>query len=243
MTSVRVSLGGSVIDFGSFESLAKVKVDSTHPARQQEQTHNATAIEYVVARGKPLNILSSTSAALSSCIVAASFAIHRELAAFEANAIAYLLKPVEPSRLHTALERVRCLLDSATERAQEEERVQAVAGAVRRLQRVVARKGNQVLLLDPADIFWIYMDGGIVKARTATESYWLNYQLAQLEKGLDPEAFFRARRDVLVNLHKVRAIKPYDRSTFGLMMADSASTELPVSERQAKKLRQRLPGL
>lgn len=176
-------------------------------------------------------------------IFATSFDQHA-LAAFEANAISYLLKPVEPLRLDAALDRVRRLLVSGTEREQEAGRVQAVAGTrARRLQRVVGRRGHHFVLLDPDDILWFYVEGGIVKAKTASDSFWVNYQLAQLEAGLDPEAFFRARRELLVNLTKVKSVEPYDRSTFVLKMTDGAATELLVSERQAKELRQRLPGL
>jgi DNA-binding LytR/AlgR family response regulator len=46
-----------------------------------------------------------------------------------------------------------------------------------------------------------------------------------------------------VNLNHVRVIRPYDRSTFVLVMADTQETEFVVSERQAKLLRERLPGL
>ena len=112
-----------------------------------------------------------------------------------------------------------------------------------RLQRIVCRKQNRFFLLDPAEIIWFYIDGGIVRAQTASENYWANYQLNQLEAGLDPELFFRARREVLVNLSKIKSVKPYDGSTFALVMTDSQETELLVSERRAKDLRSRFPGL
>jgi DNA-binding LytR/AlgR family response regulator len=48
---------------------------------------------------------------------------------------------------------------------------------------------------------------------------------------------------MLVNLDKVKGIKLYERSTFVLVMDDKHGTELQVSERQAKDLRQCLPGL
>jgi two-component system, LytTR family, response regulator len=184
----------------------------------------------------------ASSDAMPLILFATSFDQHA-LQAFDANAIAYLLKPIEPARLGAAIERARRLLASDTDRNQEEQRVQAVAAAGKRLQRVVARKGHQVLLLEPSNILWFYIDGGIVKAKTMTETYWVNYQLAQLESGLDPETFFRARRELLVNLHRVKSIQPYDRSSFTLTMSDTSETQLMVSERQAKELRQRLPGL
>jgi len=175
-------------------------------------------------------------------IFATSYDEHA-LEAFDANAIAYLLKPIEPERLTGALERARRLLGSDKERAENEVRVQEIAVSDKRLQRIVCRKQNRFLLVDPMEILWFYIDGGIVRAKTSSENYWANYQLNQLEAGLDPELFFRARREVLVNLSKIKSLKPYDGSTFALVMADSQETELLVSERRAKDLRSRFPGL
>jgi two-component system LytT family response regulator len=175
-------------------------------------------------------------------IFATSYDDHA-LEAFETNAIAYLLKPIEPGRLALALDRARRLLGSTEERAEDEARVLALAEASKRLHRIVCRKGTQLLLFDPSEILWFYVEGGIVRAQIGSENYWVNYQLNQLEAGLDPALFFRSRREILVNLMKVKSIKPYDRSTFMLVMDDSQGTELLVSERQAKELRSRLPGL
>ena len=61
--------------------------------------------------------------------------------------------------------------------------------------------------------------------------------------GLAPVGFFRARREVLVNLTRIREIRPYFKSGFLLVMADTGATEIVVSERQARSLRQRIPGL
>jgi len=46
-----------------------------------------------------------------------------------------------------------------------------------------------------------------------------------------------------VNLKAVREIRPNERSGFILVMADSAQTQIEVSDRQAKLLRARIPGL
>jgi len=83
----------------------------------------------------------------------------------------------------------------------------------------------------------------VVKAHTATETFWVNYQLSELESGLPNELFFRARREVLVNLNRIKEIRPYFKSGFLLIMPDAAATEIVVSERQARALRQRIPGL
>lgn len=184
----------------------------------------------------------SNTAKMPLIIFATSYDDHA-LEAFEANAVAYLLKPVEVPRLSNALERARKLLASESDRVENQERIEVLANSQKRISRIVCRKHNRLVLIDPREILWFYIDAGIVRAQTISENYWTNYQLNQLEGGLDSELFFRARREVLVNLSGIKAVKPYDGSTFSLVMSDPQETELIVSERRAKELRVRLPGL
>jgi DNA-binding LytR/AlgR family response regulator len=86
-------------------------------------------------------------------------------------------------------------------------------------------------------------EDGVIKAKTAEDSFLVNQQLTELEAGLPEAAFFRARREVLVNLRRVREMRPYFKSSFLLLMDDAKGTEIAVSERQAKNLRARIPGL
>jgi DNA-binding LytR/AlgR family response regulator len=166
------------------------------------------------------------------------------LAAFQENALAYLLKPVEPERLSAALERARKLCNQPTEKEDEEQRIaKATNEPPSLLTHVVCRKHGRALLVPAEEIFWFKVEDGIVRATTSTDSLWVNYQLAQLEEALPSQLFFRARREVLVNVARIREIKPYFKSSFLLIMSDPASTEIAVSERQARPFRQRLPGL
>ena len=165
------------------------------------------------------------------------------LAAFEANALAYLLKPVEPERLAQAVERARKLAGGG-ERAREGERVRKIADeSTRVLRQVVCRKRDRLLLIPPEQILWFQVENGIVKAHTADEMFWVNAQLSELEAKLPAEVFFRARREVLVNVERIKEIRPYFKSGFLLLMGDANSTEIVVSERQARLFRQRIPGL
>jgi DNA-binding LytR/AlgR family response regulator len=166
------------------------------------------------------------------------------LAAFEANALAYLLKPVEPERLSVAIERASKLCSRSAEKEKQRESIlRAASEAQRTLRHIVCRKSGRALLVPSEEILWFQVQDGIVHATTARDSYWVNYQLAELEAALPPDTFFRARREVLVNMTRIKEIKPYFKSSFLLVMSDAASTEIAVSERQARPLRQRLPGL
>ncbi len=164
--------------------------------------------------------------------------------AFEANAVAYLLKPVEVERLHAMVERAWRIHSFVEGRELDGKNVKAVlSSASQPLEHIVARKLDRLLLLDPREVMFFYMDSGVVRARTAAESFWVNYQLSELETALAAANFFRAHRSTLVNLKAVREIRPNGRSGFVLVLADSTQTQIDVSDRQAPLLRARIPGL
>ena len=166
------------------------------------------------------------------------------LAAFEANALAYLLKPVDPEQLARAVERAEQLNALASDRKTEGDRLLRIARAAPvALRQIVCRKHDRLLLVPPEQILWFEVENGIVKARTAADSFWVNYPLGELEAGLPPEQFFRARREVLVNLSGIREMRPYFKSGLLLIMGDGAATEIIVSERRVPALRERVPGL
>jgi DNA-binding LytR/AlgR family response regulator len=163
------------------------------------------------------------------------------LEAFEANALAYLLKPVESQQLAVVLERAVKLCTFERLRTEEDRLVaEVVRSRAPVLQQIVARKRDRFVLLNPDEILYFNVEDGLVRAKTATESYLVNYQLAELEAAL-AQAFFRARRSTLVNLQRVKEIRPFFKSSFVLAMSDSA--EIAVSARQARLLRLRIPGL
>ena len=175
-------------------------------------------------------------------IFATGFAEHA-LHAFQESALAYLLKPIDREQLRIAVDRAVRLHSSQQSVLEEKKRTLSVAAASAMGVSLIGRKRHHCFLLKPEDILWISIEEGTIWARTATDAYWLNQPFGTLEEGLAPASFFRARRDVLVNLNHVRAIQPRDRSTFLLLMDDPEKRAFLVSERQSKLLRERLPGL
>jgi len=164
------------------------------------------------------------------------------LAAFEVDAIAYLLKPVQQEKLVHVVERISLL--HREDREADQSRVARVSSTFSApMRQVVVCQRGRFLLLRPSEVTFFRIDEGIVRAFTATESYSVNFQIVELETALPPEQFFRATRSTLVNLDRIREVLPFLKSTFLLVMDDAVRTEIHVGERRAKALRQRIPGL
>jgi DNA-binding LytR/AlgR family response regulator len=164
------------------------------------------------------------------------------LAAFDANAVAYLLKPVEQGRLAQVVERLERF--QARDLKEDRDRSARVAAALAPpIRQVVARQRGRFVLLRPSDVVFFKIDQGVTRAFTARESFTCDFQINELEAGLPAEEFFRASRAELINLYHIKEVRPFLKSTFLVIMKYAAHTEIQVGERRAKALRQAIPGL
>ena len=163
------------------------------------------------------------------------------MAAFEANAVGYLLKPINRERLDQAVERARKLMLSESLVENERARIrQIIDSATPLVSHLVGRKRDRFVLLRPDQVCLIQVENGLVKIKTEDEAFWIDYQLEDLEARLPDPPFFRAHRSVIVNMGKVKEIAPFFKSTYLLIMNDRESSKIQVSERQSKKLRRLL---
>ncbi|HKQ60653.1 MAG TPA: LytTR family DNA-binding domain-containing protein [Candidatus Polarisedimenticolaceae bacterium] len=168
--------------------------------------------------------------------------------AFEVHSLDYLLKPFDRRRFGDALNRARAALE---QRAGSAERILGLLGEILgRVQpaapadsepvRIPARRAAKIVLLSPAEVLWFEAEETLVFARTPEGRFLVERTLAELETVLAAD-FFRAHRGYLVNLAQIAEILPGDAGTYRMVLRDSAKSVLPLSRRQAKKLRERIP--
>jgi two-component system, LytTR family, response regulator len=160
------------------------------------------------------------------------------LAAFEANAVAYLLKPVIEERLQAVVSRIEQLVRSPDEVAREATRAGAVASAKPQpLHHVLAVQRDRYVLIPLSEVCFFQVEDGVTHVKTATAAYRTNYAIGDLESRLPAPPFFRAHRATIANLDMVATISPMFKGALMLTMKDSKASEIQVSERQAKHVR------
>jgi two-component system LytT family response regulator/two-component system response regulator LytT len=155
--------------------------------------------------------------------------------AFRLEALDYVLKPVEKERLAVAVDRARRFVAERAKTALPEP--PAPKPALQRTKLLV--KSNQRnFIVDAQDVVYATIDDGLITVVATHLEGQSNYRtIEELQSNLDPDAFWRVHRSYLVNIHRIKEVIPWFKSSFQLRMDDKKQTEIPVSRVQTKRLR------
>jgi two-component system LytT family response regulator len=152
------------------------------------------------------------------------------LQAFEVNALDYLQKPIQATRLAAALERAAFRLQLARG---------ALAPSVPALpapQKLFIKDGERCWFVDYGDIRLFESEGNYTRVYFGEHRPLMLRSLAQLEQKLAPERFFRVSRQHIVNLDAVQEVAPNQAG--GLELALAGGLRIEVSRRRAADFRQ-----
>ncbi len=155
--------------------------------------------------------------------------------AFDEQALDYVLKPVEADRLARALERARAVSDDRFDRV-----LAAVARLAPSADRIAARQGARISLVDPASICFIRAEDKYSVLYTTDQEHVLDRTIEDLERTLDQARFLRIHRSAIVNIAFVRELMAVEGGRFAVLLRDSRGTTLQASRRGAALLRERL---
>lgn len=163
---------------------------------------------------------------------------HYALAAFDAAAVDYLLKPFSDERFAEAITRVRRILATPGRPAAPEpslrDLLRSLPAAGRPpLRRIPVQTGERVLFVDVAEIQWLEAEDVYVRLHAAGESHLLRSSLAGLLERLEPGRFVRVHRSAAVALDALVAVHPLFRGAYELELRGGARVRSSRGYRQA----------
>jgi len=161
--------------------------------------------------------------------------------AFEAQAIDYLLKPVEEARLAAALDSARGRL-RGRHATGEVEKLRDLLREVAPLETPRAREDvspdrfeKMINVKDRGQIFRVEVEnieridaaGDYMCIYTPSQTLVLRETMKDMEKRLDPRKFKRIHRSTIVNLDQVKQVKPHTNGECFLVL--TSGTQVKVS--------------
>lgn len=162
------------------------------------------------------------------------------VAAFEAGAVDYLLKPVRSERLVQAIVRLRERL-AARQRpplpAVLDDLAQRLApSAAQRIRWITAAVGDQVRMIGLDEIVYFQAEDKYVRVATVGEDALIRLSLKELLAGLDPEQFWQVHRSVVVRVSAIDRLRKDELGKFWLSLRGRAE-RLPASPSLQRRLR------
>jgi two-component system LytT family response regulator/two-component system response regulator LytT len=163
--------------------------------------------------------------------------------AFDVNAIDYVLKPFDKARINRAIQKVKREIESQTSPTERLEQLVSQLSAPKPVAtqpaKVLLRSQQRMLLVDSRDLIFASIEGGLISITAKDAEGTSNYRtLDELLDALDPDSFWRPHRSYLVNIHHIKEVVPWFKSSFMLKMNDKKQSEVPVSRQQTKRLRE-----
>src|SRR5580692_805228 len=140
--------------------------------------------------------------------------------AFEVDALDYLLKPIDPARLAEALNRVN---SAHAERARRPDDV---------LEQIFVRDGDRCWFIPLREVRLLSSEGNYIRLSWGKTQPLLGRALAALERRLDPNRFFRANRQQIINLDFIENVELGVNGRLHAQLRDGPEVE--ISRRQAR---------
>lgn len=156
------------------------------------------------------------------------------LRAFEVNACDYLLKPIRPDRLASALDKMRTLWSAAPAAAATPAHPRLRSAA----DRVFLRDCDRCWIVTMGEIVLFEGEGNYARVHFGANRPLIRTSLNALEARVDPALFFRAGRRHLINLRFVERIDPGADGGYTVSLRGGCS--VTVSRRQSRQLRESL---
>jgi two-component system, LytTR family, response regulator len=156
------------------------------------------------------------------------------LRAFEVHALDYLLKPFDRDRFVKALDHARSSLQRGEFNRQLIRLLDDRLAARKPLERLVIKAGGRIYFLNVEEVDWIEAADNYVELHVGRESHLLRETISGLAARLDPARFLRIRHSTIVNIERVKELRPLFRGEYLIVLRDG--TELTSSRRYRKNL-------
>ena len=200
--------------------------------RAEAQPPDILLLDIQMPGGSGFEVLERLAQAPPAVIFVTAFD-HHALRAFEANAVDYVTKPIEPGRFQLAMERARKAAAARLQGDRVAELQETVTALKRALNERERRDGEfwvkwqgEHLRIAPEQIIRFQADRDYVRIHTRGADYLYQESLASLERRLDPADFTRIHRGTIVRRGAIASIRPAPFAALVAVLCDGSEVRV-----------------
>lgn len=219
---------------GSAEALASIADEKPDIVFLDVQSLTGGAFEFLESMSRDCGESPDGDRSWRPAFVIVTAAEESAVKAFDVRALDFLLKPVNRTRFERTLTRVRHHVQ------QSRRSVGSVAfdgGAQRNsglVSHVLGRSGDRLLFVRLADVDWIEAAGNYLRVHARGDSLLVRASMAKAERRLDSSAFLRIHRSAIVNIDRIKDLKPWAHGEYIVTLQDG--TRLQASRLYSRRL-------
>lgn len=158
------------------------------------------------------------------------------LKAFEANGIAYLLKPVKPDALKKATDKAMAMNGGNQDIASMLESI-GLKGCAACIHYIKARAFDGTYIINVSEVSHFVIDDNITYAMMQNgQRHKIDYSLDTLMQRLDPMMFFRANRKCIISRNAIHRIRAWDNRRLAITLVNYPAEQILVSKDNAPAL-------
>jgi two-component system, LytTR family, response regulator len=160
--------------------------------------------------------------------------------AFDFHAVDYLLKPFSEERFQKAAVKVReRLIDGSGKDLNQQ--IRTLLAHVKTnhnyLERLIINHNNRLIVIPTADVDWIAAFGNYLRVHSKEKTYLLRATISHLAGRLNPENFVRIHRSTVVNVERIKELRPMFGGQYAVILNDE--TEFVLSRNYRKEVLER----
>lgn len=161
--------------------------------------------------------------------------------AFSVNSIDYLLKPIDENKLNTALIKFEKTLENTSGISSEyfQNIIESIQPHNKKYRtRFLISTSNAFKTLEVKDIAYFYTINKITTAVTfAKKEHIIDQPLSKLIEQLDPDQFFQANRQTIINIQSINKIEPYFNGKISVKVLPSHSEQILISKEKSSQFK------
>jgi len=169
--------------------------------------------------------------------------------AFDVEAVDYVMKPIEPERLHAAVERARVHLTRVAV-AERHERLRqlfvdteasyeavgpspapAKMAESGPLERILVKNNGKMFFVSLTDIDWLEAFGNYVRVHVGANTHIIRDAIGEMARSLPANRFARIHRSAIVNLDRIKEMQQWSSGDYIVVLTTGTRLRLSRSYR------------